>query len=65
MPEMTMLGWFHTILGIGAVSTGFYAIAKFKIISSLMKKIFVKEEIVSANFCRKEKCFRNVKLFFF
>ena len=33
MPEMTMLGWFHTILGIGAVSTGFYAIAKFKIIS--------------------------------
>ena len=33
MPEMTMLGWFHTILGIGAVLTGFYAIAKFKIIS--------------------------------
>ena len=33
MPEMTILGWFHTILGIGAVLTGFYAIAKFKIIS--------------------------------
>jgi len=33
MPEMTMLGWFHTILGIGAVLSGFYAIAKFKIIS--------------------------------
>ena len=33
MPEMTVLGWFHTILGIGAVLTGFYAIAKFKIIS--------------------------------
>jgi len=33
MPEMTMLGWFHTILGIAAVLTGFYAIAKFKIIS--------------------------------
>ena len=33
MPEMTMLGWFHTILGIGAVLTGFYAIAKFKVIS--------------------------------
>ena len=24
MPEMTMLGWFHTILGI-AVLNGFYA----------------------------------------
>ena len=34
MPEMTILGWFHTILGIGAVLTGFYAIAKFKIIES-------------------------------
>ena len=33
MPEMTMLGWFHTILGIGAVLTGFCAIVKFKIIS--------------------------------
>ena len=33
MPEMTMLGWFHTILGIAAVLTGFYTIAKFKIIS--------------------------------
>ena len=33
MPEMTMLGWFHTILGIGAVLTGFYAIVRFKIIS--------------------------------
>ena len=33
MPEMTMLGWFHTILGIAAVLTGFYAIAKFKIIT--------------------------------
>ncbi len=33
MPEMTMLGWFHTIIGIGAVLSGFYAIANFKIIS--------------------------------
>ena len=33
MPEMTILGWFHTVLGIGAVLTGLYAIAKFKIIS--------------------------------
>ena len=33
MPEMTLLGWFHTILGIGAVLSGFYAILSYKIIS--------------------------------
>tara|TARA_Y100000992_G_scaffold175909_1_gene118644 strand:+ start:711 stop:1202 length:492 start_codon:yes stop_codon:yes gene_type:complete len=43
MPEMTILGWFHTILGIGAVLTGFYTIVKFKIISLENKtgKIYV------------------------
>ena len=33
MPEMTLLGWFHTILGAGAVLTGFYTVFKHKIIS--------------------------------
>ncbi len=33
MPEMTLLGWFHTILGILAVLSGFYTIYKFKVIS--------------------------------
>ena len=34
MPEMTLLGWFHTILGILAVLSGFYTIYKYKVISS-------------------------------
>ena len=33
MPEMTLLGWLHTILGVGAVLSGFYAIFKYKVIS--------------------------------
>ena len=33
MPEMTMLGWFHTVLGVGAVLSGFYAIYKYRVIS--------------------------------
>ena len=33
MPEMTLLGWFHTILGVGAVLTGFYTLLKYKVIS--------------------------------
>ena len=33
MPEMTLLGWFHTILGAGAVLTGFYTVFKHKVIS--------------------------------
>ena len=34
MPEMTLLGWFHTILGILAVLSGFYTIYKYRVISS-------------------------------
>ncbi len=30
---MTLLGWFHTILGIGAVLIGFYTVFKYKVIS--------------------------------
>lgn len=33
MPEMTLLGWFHTIIGVGAVLSGLYTIFKFKMIS--------------------------------
>ena len=33
MPEMTLLGWFHTILGVVAVITAFYTLAKYKMIA--------------------------------
>jgi uncharacterized membrane protein len=33
MPEMTLLGWFHTIFGIGALISGFYTLLSYKIIS--------------------------------
>lgn len=33
MPEMTFLGWFHTIVGVGAVLSGFYTLSKYKVIS--------------------------------
>ena len=56
MPEMTILGWFHTVLGIGAVLTGLYAIAKFKIIS-LENKIKALENIIS--FYLYETSFRS------
>ena len=32
MPEITLLGWFHTIIGITALLTGVYSIAKFKVL---------------------------------
>ena len=33
MSEITLFGWFHTIVGILALLTGFYSLAKFKVIS--------------------------------
>ena len=33
MPEMTLLGWFHTVLGVLAVLSGFYTIYKYRVIS--------------------------------
>ena len=33
MPEMIPLGWFHTILGIAAVLSGFYTIIKYRVIT--------------------------------
>ena len=32
MPEITLLGWFHTIIAIIALITGVYSLAKFKVI---------------------------------
>ena len=33
MPEMTLLGWFHTIIAIVALLAGFYTLAVFKVIT--------------------------------
>ena len=33
MQEMTLLGWFHTVLGVLAVLSGFYTLFKYKVIS--------------------------------
>ena len=33
MPEMTILGWLHTIFGVGALLSGFYSLFSYKIIS--------------------------------
>lgn len=32
MPEITALGWFHTVIAIIALVSGFFTIAKFKVI---------------------------------
>ena len=33
MPEMTLLGWLHTVMGIAAVLTGFYAVITHRVVS--------------------------------
>ena len=33
MPEMTLLGWFHTIFGVFALLTAFYTLRHYKVIS--------------------------------
>jgi len=32
MPEMSLFGWFHTIVGIAALLSGVYSLAKYKVI---------------------------------
>lgn len=32
MPEITAFGWFHTVVGILALLTGFYTLVRFKVI---------------------------------
>ena len=50
MPEMTLLGWFHTILGMVALVTAFYTLFKYKMISLASKsgKLYVLMTIVVA-----------------
>ena len=33
MPEMIPLGWFHTILGIGALVSGLYTLIKYRVVT--------------------------------
>ena len=33
MPEMIPLGWLHTILGIGALMSGFYTLIKYRVVT--------------------------------
>ena len=43
MPSMTMLGWFHTVLGVLAVLSGFYILFKYQFISlkNLVGKVYI------------------------
>ena len=43
MPEMTLLGWFHTIFGVLALGSAFYTLLKYRVISldSLSGKLYV------------------------
>ena len=43
MPTITLLGWLHTILGVFAILTGVYTLAKNKVIETrekIWKNIF-------------------------
>lgn len=50
MPEMTLLGWFHTVLGAVALVTAFYTLFKYKMISLSNRsgKLYVLVTIVVA-----------------
>lgn len=50
MPEITPLGWLHTILGITAVLTGFYTLAVYKVIklSQFTGKIYLFCTLIAA-----------------
>ena len=37
MPEITLLGWFHTSIAIIALISGFYTLAVYKVITSQQK----------------------------
>jgi len=43
MPEITLLGWFHTALGVFALLSGVYALARYKVIafSQLPGKLYL------------------------
>ena len=50
MPEMTLLGWFHTVLGVVALVTAFYTLFKYEMISLSNRsgKLYVLVTIVVA-----------------
>jgi uncharacterized membrane protein len=50
MPEITLFGWFHTLVAIVALLAGFYTLARFKVISSeqLSGKIYLICTIIAA-----------------
>ena len=33
MPEITLIGWFHTVIGIASILLGFYSFFSFKLLS--------------------------------
>ena len=50
MPEITLFGWFHTLVAIAALLAGFYAIARYKVIGwdQLSGKIYLICTIIAA-----------------
>tara|TARA_B100000787_G_scaffold89235_1_gene65977 strand:+ start:598 stop:1080 length:483 start_codon:yes stop_codon:yes gene_type:complete len=50
MPEMSLYGWFHTIMGIVALLTGLYSLIKYKVINSqnTSAKIFLISTLIAA-----------------
>ena len=50
MPDMTLLGWFHTVLGVFALISAFYTLIKYKIISlvQLSGKLYLLLTIIVA-----------------
>ncbi len=50
MPEITLFGWFHTIMGIIAILSGVYSLIKFKIIrfQDFSSKIYLGCTLVAA-----------------
>ena len=50
MPEITLDGWFHTIMGITALVSGYYTLAKYKVIGfeQLSGKIYLGSTLITA-----------------
>lgn len=50
MPEITLFGWFHTIVGILALISGVYSLAKYKVIRAqdLTSKIYLICTLIAA-----------------
>ena len=50
MPEMSLYGWFHTIMGIIALLSGLYSLIRYKVISSknTSAKIFLTCTLIAA-----------------